>query len=209
MKPSVPVALLEALKRHNPAKVRAYAGDDDVRDIAVPTRRRRWGQVVEAIQARAWSRVELLDRSGAAIAYLDNHEPARDLEPLDAAPSATGGQVLLAERIVGLVQRGQREVMTFRDAELTALLQAQGSVVREMADAMRSLSVLYREQVQTAEHTAELRATALAQAQAGDGDQVKQLLEALPVILQALPMLRGLLGAGAPAAAAPIPKTKG
>jgi hypothetical protein len=204
MKQSPSNLLLETLKRHCPAKVRAYAGDDDVRDIAVPSRRRRWGQVIEAIQARAWSRVELIDKSGAVLSYVENAEPARELEPLDAATSATGGQVLLAERIVGLVARGQREVMTFRDAELSALLSAQGSVVREMADAMRSLSALYREQVQTAEHTAELRATAHAQAAAGGDDQVRQLLEALPVILQALPMLRGLLGAGAPAPAAAV-----
>lgn len=205
MKHTASDELLATLKRHNPAKVRAYAGDDDARDIAVPTRRRRWAQVIEAIQARAWSRVELLDKSGAVLGYVDNREPARELETLDAV-GGQGGQLLLAERITALVLRGQRDAMSYRDAELTALLQAQGAVVREMADGMRALSSLYREQVQTAEQTAELRATALAQQQASesaDGDQLKQLVEALPVILQALPLLRGLLSAGDAAPAAP------
>ena len=139
-------ALLETLKRHNPAKVIAYAGDDDARAISVPTRRRKWAQVIEAINARSWSRVELLDRAGAVLAYVENSEPARELEPLETA-TGTGAQIQLAERIVTMVARGQREVMSFRDAELSALLAAQGSVVREMAGAMSSLSALYREQV--------------------------------------------------------------
>ena len=201
-------ALLETLKRHNPAKVIAYAGDDDARAISVPTRRRRWAQVIEAIHARSWSRVELLDRAGAVLAYVENSEPARELEPLDAA-TGTGAQIQLAERIVTMVARGQREVMSFRDAELSALLAAQGSVVREMAGAMSSLSALYREQVQTAETTGELRATALAHAASSGDDQIRQLLEALPVLIQALPMLRGLLSSGpTPPTTPPTPKAK-
>ena len=197
-------ALLETLKRHNPAKVIAYAGDDDARAISVPTRRRRWAQVIEAIHARSWSRVELLDRAGAVLAYVENSEPARELEPLDAA-TGTGAQIQLAERIVTMVARGQREVMSFRDAELSALLAAQGSVVREMAGAMSSLSALYREQVQTAETTGELRATALAHAASSGDDQIRQLLEALPVLIQALPMLRGLLSSGPTPPTTPAP----
>lgn len=200
-------ALLETLKRHNPAKVVAYAGDDDARAISVPTRRRKWSQVIEAINARSWSRVELLDKAGAVLAYVENAEPARELEPLEAA-TGTGAQIQLAERIVTMVARGQREVMSFRDAELSALLQAQGSVVREMAGAMSSLSALYREQVQTAEQTGELRATALAHAASSGDDQIRQLLEALPVLIQALPMLRGLLSSGPTPTTPPPPKAK-
>jgi len=198
-------ALLETLKRHNPARVLAYAGDDDARAISVPTRRRKWGQVIEAINARSWSRVELHDKAGAILAYVENSEPARELEPLEAATTGTGAQIQLAERIVTMVARGQREVMSFRDAELSALLAAQGSVVREMAGAMSALSALYREQVQTAETTGELRATALAHAASSGDDQIRQLLEALPVLIQALPMLRGLLSSGPSTPTTPPP----
>lgn len=186
--------LLASLKRHSPHRVRAYAGDDDARDIAVPQRRKKWTQVIEAIEARSWSRVELLDKSGAVLGYVDNVEPARELEDI-AATSGTGGQLQLAERIVAMVMRGQRDAMSFRDAEVTALLKAQGDVVREMTAGMRALTAMYQEQVAVAEHAAELRATAAA----GGDSQVKELLEALPTILQALPLLRGMLAGGAPA----------
>lgn len=196
--------LLASLKRHNPHKVRAYLGDDDARDIAVPQRRKKWSQVIEAIEARAWSRVELLDKSGAVLGYVDNVEPARELEDIGAT-TGTGAQVQLAERIVAMVMKGQREAMTFRDAEVTALLKAQGDVVREMTAGMRALTAMYQEQVSVAEHAAELRATAAA----GGDSQVKELLEALPTILQALPLLRGLLAGGAPTSSTPRAKPNG
>jgi len=191
-KDKVTASLLATLKRHNPSKVRAFNGDDDTRDIAVPTRRRRWSQVLEAIDARAWSRVELLDKSGAVLGYVENVEPAREVEDL-TAQSGTGGQLLLAERIVNMCLKAQRETMTFRDAEVTSLLKAQGDIVREMAAAVGHLGHMYREQVQTAQDTANIRAQ--AQEPGADSD-IKQLLEALPTILQVLPLLRGMLGSG-------------
>lgn len=189
--------LLASLKRHNPAKVRAYTSDDDVRDIAVPTRRRRWSQVIEAIEACAWSRVEMLDKSGAALGYVENTAPARELVDIGPALSASdAGELRLAERIVSMVTRAQRETMTFRDAEMTALLAAQGAVVREVVDGMRSLTVMYREQVAASADLATTRATAAAAAIAPDGGQLKELMEALPVLLQLLPVLRSTLGPG-------------
>ena len=201
MKPN-PDTLLATLRRLNPARVRAYASDDDARDIAVPTRRRRWEQVISAIQGRAWVRVEMLDKSGAVLGQVENADAAREVEELAPAAGSHGGQLLLAERIVGLVLKGQREAMQFRDAEVTALLRAQGDVVREMSMGMRTLGELYREQGTTAEQTAELRATAAAEA-GGDDSQVKQLLEAFPTLLQLGPLARSLMAG--PAA----PTTKG
>lgn len=183
--------LLASLKRHNPAKVRAYTSDDDARDIAVPTRRRRWGQVIEAINARSWVRVEMLDRSGAVLGYVENVEPATELEPLGEGGDSK--EIRMAERIVKLVLAGQRDAMTFRDAEVTALLKAQGDVVREMTAGMRALTAMYQEQVQAAEQVAELRATAAA---GGDGNQLKELMEAAPQLLQLLPVVRQMLAGG-------------
>lgn len=185
--------LLASLKRHNPTKVRAFAGDDDPRDISVPTRRKKWAQVIEAIEARSWSRVELLDKAGAVLGYVENTDAARELE--DVGPSVvagSGGQVALAERIVGLVLRGQRETMQFRDAEVTALLKAQGDVVREMTAGMRALTSMYQEQVDAAAQLGDMRATAAA----GNNSELHQLLEAAPTLLQMLPLLKGMLGSG-------------
>lgn len=184
--------LLATLKRHNPSKVRAYAGDDDHRDIAVPTRRKRWSQVIEAIDAKSWTRVELLDKSGAVLAYVDNTGPASELEDVgdNSRASKTRSE---SEWIVNLVIRAQREAMTFRDSEVQSLLRAQGDVVRELSRAMQDLSGIYTEQRKAAVETAEIRAAATA-----GGSEWKELLEAAPQLLQMLPLLRGLLASGSP-----------
>lgn len=170
--------LLSTLKRHSPARVRAYAGDDDARDIAVPTRRTRWGQVIEAINARSWSRVELLDKSGAVLAYVENSEPAREVEDIDGGKvSKTRAEV---EWIVNLVVRAQREAVALareRDADAH----------RELAAAFRDMAAIYREQRDIAADTAAMQAAA----ESGHG-QVKELLEAAPAILQMLPVIRSL-----------------
>lgn len=183
--------LLASLKRHNPARVVAYAGDDDARPIAVPTRRKRWAQVIEAINALAWTRVELQDKAGAVLGYVENTEPAGSLSDLGTDKSA--GELRLAERIVTLVLKGQRDAMTFRDAEVTALLKAQGDVVREMTAGMRALTAMYQEQVVAAEQLAETRVLATTQPEKG---QLAELLEAAPQIVQALPLIRALLSGG-------------
>lgn len=178
--------LLATLKRHCPTKVKAYAGEDDCRDIAVPTRRKRWGQVIEAIEARSWTRVELLDKSGAVIAYVDNLGVPTDIEELSSG--ATGKTRSDAEWILNLCLRAQREAMAFRDSEVQALLKAQGDVVRELSRAMQDLSGIYSEQRKAAVETAEIRAAA------AQGGEWKELLDAAPQLLQMLPYLRQLMG---------------
>jgi hypothetical protein len=185
--------LLATLKRHNPARVRALAGDDDARDIAVPTRRKRWTQVIEAIEARAWSRVELLDKSGAVLAYVENTAPAEDVEELQ--PEG-GGKVLRtrseAEWIVALVVKTSREsvkeALQYRDEEIKTIMGAQGAVVRELTAGMQQLAGMYREQVGAAQDLARIQAEA-----ATGGDSLRELLDAAPQILSMLPMLRALV----------------
>lgn len=187
--------LLAALRKNNPAKVRAYAGDDDHRDIAVPSdKRKKWAQVIATIDARSWSRVELLNKAGEILACVDNTSPAGDVEDIGSGlPANIGAQLTLAERIVAMVMKAQRETMTFRDSEVSSLLKAQGDVVREMAGGIRALSEVYREQVVAAEDAAESRAQAAITA-AGDNSDMKQLLDAAPQILQLLPALKAMLG---------------
>lgn len=195
-------ALLATLKKHNPARVRVYNGDDDTRDVAVPTRRKKWDQVVRAIDGKAWSRCELLDKSGAVLGYVDNEGPAREVEDIGPSFEGVRGQLLLGERIAALCMNSVRTAVAQRDEETRALLTAQREVVtasvqsvREMAAAVQSLGEVYRENVVAAEEAAQARATAEAAAAAGGG-QLKELMEALPVIMQAMPALRAMLGAG-------------
>lgn len=201
-------ALLATLRNLAPTKVRAYSSDDEYRDIAVPTRRRKWAQVITAIDARSWSRVELLDKSGAVLGYVDNGGEATSIEDIEPAPAAVKVKHD-AQWIVELAMRTAREALANRDAETVQLLRAQGDVVREMTTAMHGLVQMYQQQVGAAADLAGTRAAAAAAAAAGDQGGVRELMDALPVIMQALPMLRGLLAGGAPATAPPNGAKKG
>lgn len=190
-KDSVKQKLLLALKRHNPHKVRAYQGDDDdtARDINVPQRRRRWATVIDAIEAKPWSRVEFLAKDGSILGYADNDEAATDPEDL-----GDGGRVLKtrseAEWIVQLVLRTLREDRAARNDEVSTVLQAQGVFVKEMGGAVTALARIYEEQRDAAAEAAAHRVEAAADN--GDFD-VKGLLEAAPVLIQALPMIREMM----------------
>lgn len=188
-------SLLATLKRHNPARVRVYHGDDS-RDVAVPTRRRRWDAVISAITGRAWTSCELLDKSGAVLGYVDNEAAAGTVEELGEAYEGTRGELRLGERIASLVVRHTREAMHYRDRELTQLLQAQGEVVRQMSEGVRAIVDAYREQMVVRQEAAEVSADAAVAAATANQGQLKELMEALPVLVQALPMLRGLLASG-------------
>jgi hypothetical protein len=185
--------LLQTLRAHNPHKVRAYNGEDDAREIAVPQRRKKWGQVISAIEARAWSRVELLDKSGAILTYVENEGPARETEELGPSFNGVAGQLLLGERIAALCMKHVATAVGQRDEEMRALLQAQGSVVKEMATAVQSIAEVYREQTVAAEDAAESRAQAAAAAAGGD---IQQLLAAMPQLLQLAAMAKQMLASG-------------
>lgn len=195
MKDDTDTKLLATLKRHNPFKVRCYNGEDDTRDVAVPQRRRRWASVISAIEAKPWSRVELLDKSGAVLGYADNEGAARDVEELGPSFAGIGGQLLLGERIAALAVKTAVDAMKLRDSEQQSLLKAQGDVVRELTNGVRALAEVYREQNIAVEEAAEARIAAVAEASGGDW---KQLVEALPVLLQAMPILKSLVSGDAP-----------
>jgi len=171
--------LLSSLKRHAPSKVRVVCGDD-TREIAVPQRRRKWSSVISAIEARPWAQCELLDKSGAVLGYIENDAAPAELEEL-------GGGAGRDERIAAILLRVMREAWSFRNEETAHLMQAQGAVVRELTSAMNGLAKLYQAQVEAATDVASL------QAQAENGGQLKELLEAAPQILQILPHLRKML----------------
>lgn len=179
--------LLSALKKHSPYRVVAFTGDEDGRTIAVPQRRRRWATVIEAIEARPWSRVELHDKAGSILGYVENNEASADIEDL-----GDGGRMLRtrseAEWIVQLVAKSVREDRSHRNEEITAVLQAQGSFVREMGGAVHALTRIYQEQRDAAAETAEMKALA-----DNSGGTVKELLEAAPQILQVLPYIREMM----------------
>lgn len=187
--------LLARLKSHNPKRVRAYNSDDETRDIAVPERRRKWASVIEALNARPWSHAELLDKSGAILATVQNDEPAGELEELTPSTGRAGDPIVQAERIAVLVQRSVTAALSHREREHETLLRAQSEVVREMVAGMRSLAGLYREQLAVERDVSAARIAGLA---SEDKDQVTQVIEALPMLVQLLPMAKQLLGGQGP-----------
>lgn len=188
--------LLATLKRENPARLVAYLGDDKERTIAVKGGRKKWSATVATVEALgAWTRVELLDKSGALLATVENTDPAGDLQDL-GAPSGVAAQV---ERMLVIVLRAQSESMKFRDAEVKALLTAQADVLREQSAAVKSLTALHQAQLEAVRETEAVKAeAAAAAAAAANGGDWAQVVEALPVIVQALPILKGLLSGGGP-----------
>lgn len=182
--------LLSTLRKAQPAKLKAFTSDDDSRDIAVPGGRKKWSQVINALSARAWSYVVLLDKSGAELGTVHNTDPAAEVEDLGPGGRAAR-EFQHAERIVELVLKSNEKVLSWRDSETKTLMQAQGTVVSEMTKGIKALSEVWHDQAEVAADTA----AAAAASEAGEG-QVKQLIEALPVILQALPMLKAMLAGG-------------
>lgn len=202
--------LLHTLRKLNPAKVRVYASesDDKPRDIAVPTRRRKWAAVIEAIEARAWVSCEMLDKGGAVLGYVDNNSPAGELQELPdhSLDNTNRGQLTLAERIVRMNADSVRDALRNRDAETRAMMDAQTSVMRTLTESVQGLAAVYRAQAEAfadvadarqeaAEIEAEAAANAAAAAASAGGD-MKQLMEAIPLLVQAVPMLKALLAGG-------------
>lgn len=183
--------LLASLRRHNPAKVRAYTSDDDFREVAVPTKRKKWAQVIEAIEARSWSRVELLDKSGAVLGYVENTSSASELEDLDAPPGKASKLRSDVEWIVNLVVRAQRDAVALareRDADSQ---RAVNELLTQVMQTQRALSEMHSERADVAADVAAM------QAAADNGGDMKELIAAAPQILSMLPALKAVM-AGKP-----------
>jgi hypothetical protein len=181
-------ALRDKLYKVQPYKVRLFQGDEAVRDVAAGKGRKRWTGVIEACERIAWSSAELLDKSGATLAVVDNATPATDLEPLD------GAQAGREDRLLNLLIRAQREALTYRDKDSAAALQACTQVMRELGAAVLTLAKLYREQVDVATSTALMRA-------AGSGAEGKEDdLMSSPMMQALLPELLKRLMAPPPVA---------
>jgi hypothetical protein len=197
--------LLDALKAYAPKKLVAYMSesDEDGKAVAVPDNRKRWSRVVATLDKLAWCRLDLLDKNGGLLYRLDNAEPASELEELPTSKAM--GEHALALRIAELATKHARDAVEQalgnRDSEMKALMTGHAAVLKEMSAAMGTLTAAYRELADVKEESAETRAEAeLAAQAAASGFNMKELLEAMPVLMQALPALKALLSGGAPSA---------
>jgi hypothetical protein len=214
--------LLATLRATKPVSLLVYEDDedDDPREIAVPERRRRWPQIIASVNAFPWVKVEMRDKKGAVLGYVDNTPvlPVPDLRDLRehpaTKPEASPFEIALA--MTELAMRAQNSALEARDRETRALVQAQADVMKEMTAGMRSLVEMYQEQIEDAreqadrrieqqselaEEAAEAAAEQAEQAQAaaeqGGMSELKQFMEAWPVIQGLLPILKGMAANGA------------
>lgn len=203
--------LLSSLRRVAPVKVRVFDAQDDARDIAVPTRRKKWSQVVLTIEARPWVRVEMLDKSGAILGYIENDGPAEELEDISGG-GPSGDRGMLGHRaFLEMMIRAQTTALQYRDKEHTVLLQNVSLILQTNAQMMQESLEIMKAQRDAAVELTQMR----AQAEAGsDMDQMIKLIEASPKLMQSIgPMLmtmfRPRIAAAAAAAVPKAPPAKG
>lgn len=202
----VAARLLAALRSAHPVRVRVYDAQEQPREIAVPTRRKRWSQVVETVEAIPWVRVEMLDKAGGILGYVKNDGPADEVEELTAPAGAAASQ---ARWMLELMIRAQTTALQYRDKEHTTLLASVREVLDVQSQAMREMIGLMRAQRDEAMELAQIRAAAAQ----GDGmDEIVKLIEASPKLMQTLAPVLGLLFrpkqlAAAPQAPPPAPQT--
>jgi len=186
-----PVAdrLLSKLRSIVPHDVAVYDNSSETpRIVAVPTRRKRWGHVIETIEAKPWVRCELRDKKGAILGYVDNDGEAGGIEDLGGgAPGGTQQQRWFLEQML----RAQETALKWRSKEHSDLMTAMRDLLEVNTHATRELVEIFRVQRDVSADVAAMQAAA---ANGGDMDQIIKLIEASPQLVAAVgPLLQILI----------------
>lgn len=183
MEDTVNAKLLLALRRLAPHVIRVYDSADEYRDVAVPSRRKRWTQVIETIEARAWVRCELRAKGGAVLGYVE-----QETIDSESAPPPEGPHM---RWYLDMMLRAQTMALQFVNKEHAALLGAVREILEVQTQATRETIELMRMQRDTASEISALRAAA---SQDGDLDQIMKIVEASPKLLEKIgPMLAAVM----------------
>lgn len=201
--------LLTELKRHGAAlkRIVVFNGDDDEkgRAVAVPERRRKWDQVIRAVNGAAWSRVELQNGKGEVLAYVANDAPAGDLETLSEGTGPIRQAQAIANLVLVNVRAIVKDVQSAHAEEMRTLMATQAQLVGQYGQAMQGLAKLYEEQASVARAMADERAsTAIERMQSAateSPDEFAKLMESLPALLQLATVAKTMLSPGASASA--------
>ena len=173
-------SLIAEVKRCAPSKLLVYCGDE-CREVAVPNTRNRYHRVEQVVGAFAWTRVELLDKTGAVVGVVENSD-----RPASALAHVPNAEASRDEMLLNLLIRAQQSALANREAETKEALRASTEIVRVLTDSFKQLAILHREQLIAAVDAAESRA------EAESSSEMSQLLEAAPLLLQALPGIRSM-----------------
>lgn len=195
--------LLATLRKLAPARVRAIDAQDATRDVAVPSGRKRWSAVAATVEARPWVRLELLDKHGAILGYVENETAPDELEDIGVTQAA---QMANPRWFLELMIKAQTAALSFRDKEHATLLQSVNSLLETHMHTLRDMMDIMRAQRVEAEELAAIRAAA---AQGSDMDDVMKLLEASPKLMQAIGPLLMAFRAAPKLTPAPAPPKNG
>jgi len=132
-----------------------------------------------------------MDKSGALLATVENTDAAGELEDLKPGRGGVWDQV---ERGMAIMQRAIDGYAKSRGDEMRSVLQAQTELMRETTVAVKTLSALHQSHLETVRESAAAQMEAVAAS--ANPDEVGQLLQALPQLLQLLPIAKQLLGGG-------------
>ena len=189
--------LLNTLKRCNPHRVMVHNGDTDEkpRTVAVPTRRRKWSAVIALIEAKPWTSCVLVDKAGDELAIVENDGAATEVEDLGGGmPTGLANQVLLGEKIAAMCQSSAERALKAREQEVSSIMSAARGVMDMMGQAFAAQTNALLTLADVKEAAADARGeAAAAAASTTGGDDWKQLVEAIPTIMQAMPMLKSML----------------
>lgn len=194
------MALLEDLKKVTPTP-RTIAVTDaqgDVRIVAVPQRRKRWAQVIEAIEGGpGWERLELRGVGDVVIGYIE-----RESEPVPPVPS-TSPVVAGMESMLALMLRAQQVALSNRETEHRQVMQSMIALLEVQSRAWQGVMEVMAHQRDASVQLAETRAAAAAAAakESEDGDLMSMLTpERLPQLMQMVRAMKMLAGGSAPSA---------
>lgn len=184
---TIKAKLLADLRRLSPHSVRVFDSSDDYRDVAVPSRRKRWGHVIETIEARPWVRCELRDKRGQVLGYVEA-QPAED-PGMSIVESQRPPQAAQMNWFLDIMLRAQHQALTFVNKEHAIVLSSIREILEVQTSAMRETVELLKQQRDVTEEIATMRAAAAAN---GDDslEQITKILEQSPKLMEKIgPML--------------------
>ena len=180
-----------ALIKLGPVRVQPYRGDEKLREIPVPTGKKRWQAVLTVVSKLDWTRCELLDRSGGLIGLVEaqEREQAPSLGELDGREA----------QLLAILIKAQQSALANRTAETQAALTACTTAVRMLTEAVGALANVQRMtldvQAQAYQAAAQIQQPGPEGSEEGGMMSTKLLEQMAPMILAKL------LAPGAPAPA--------
>ena len=186
----VGAGLLAKLRGLAPVSVNAYDGAGEMRAIAVPGGRKRWSAVMSTIEARPWTRVDLLDKSGRVLGHHDNDAPPDGIEDI-SGPAPL--QMMQPKWFLELVLRAQDMALSHRQKEFTAIFAGMHQILGLQAEMMQEQIAWMRSQRDEAVELERARMQAIPPPSEDDTGELLKLLEASPKLMESLGPLLALV----------------